>query len=59
MYLDSYHRGSSVREVKENSGWEINVSPKVRETPPPTEWQVRLLREELDPKGIFLRKPGG
>lgn len=57
MYLDSYHRGSSVSEVKENTGWEIKVSPRVRETPPPTEGQVRLLREELDPKGIFLRKP--
>ena len=57
MYLDSYHGGSSVSEVRENTGWKLKVSPKVRETPPPTEEQVRLLREELDPKGIFLRKP--
>lgn len=57
MYLDSYHRNSSVEEVKGNTGWNLKVSPKVRETPPPTEEQVRLLREELDPRGIFLRKP--
>jgi len=57
MYLDSYHRGCSVDEVRENTGWDLKVSPKVRETPPPTTEQVRMLREELDPKGIFLGRP--
>ena len=57
MYLHSYHPGSTVTKVRENTGWDLRVSPEVRETPLPTREQVRLLRGELDPKGIFLKRP--
>ncbi|MFQ5871181.1 MAG: CoA-transferase subunit beta [Candidatus Geothermarchaeales archaeon] len=57
MYLESYHPGSSAREVKENTGWNLKVSPDVGETPPPTGEELQILREELDPKGIFLGRP--
>ena len=56
MYLDSYYPGLSVDQVKENTGWDLKVSPNVKETEPPTTEEVRILREELDPEGIFLKK---
>jgi glutaconate CoA-transferase subunit B len=56
MYLESYHPGVAIDEVKENTGWELKISPTVHETMPPTTEQIRLLRQELDPKGIFLRR---
>jgi len=29
------------------------VAPDLRETEPPTEEELRLLREELDPQGLY------
>lgn len=54
LYLDSYHPGSSVEKVKENSGYDIKISLKVKDTPFPTKEEQELLKE-LDPLGIYLR----
>ena len=56
MYLHSYHPGLSVDQVKQNTGWDLKISPKVTETEPPTTQEVEILRKDLDPKGIFLKK---
>ena len=41
--LESFH-DSSKDEIVELTGFEYDVSPSVRETPPPTEEELRLLR---------------
>lgn len=56
MYLSTYHSSVSIQQVKDNTGWDLKISPDVRETEPPTGEQVRLLREELDPRGVFLKR---
>jgi len=56
MYLASYHPGLFVDQVKQNTGWDLEVSPNVRETEPPTIEEVEILRKDLDPQGIFLKK---
>lgn len=56
MYLESYHPGTSVDLVRENTGWDLQIADNIRETEPPTEEQIRILREELDPTGVFLNK---
>ncbi|NIR87144.1 CoA-transferase subunit beta [Candidatus Bathyarchaeota archaeon] len=56
MYLDSYHPGVSTEQIKENTGWDLILSPSVKETEPPTEDQVTLLREKIDPEGYYLKK---
>ena len=56
MRLDSYHPGLSLEQVRQNTGWDLKISPNVKETEPPTAEEVRILREELDPQGIFLKK---
>jgi len=56
MYLDSHHPGVSVEQIKENTGWTLKVSPSVKETEPPTEDQVAMLREKIDPEGYYLKR---
>jgi glutaconate CoA-transferase subunit B len=55
MYLSSYHPGLSVEQVMQNTGWDLKVSPNVKETESPTAKQVEILRN-LDPQGRFLGK---
>jgi glutaconate CoA-transferase subunit B len=55
MYLETYHPGLTVDSVKENVNWDLKVSPIIRETEPPTEEQIRIIRD-LDPEGFFLRR---
>ncbi|MDH4137120.1 MAG: hypothetical protein OEW09_10460 [Anaerolineae bacterium] len=52
MRLISCHPGVSVAEVQAQTGFPLEVAPDVTETPPPTQEQVRLLREEIDPLGM-------
>jgi glutaconate CoA-transferase subunit B len=56
MYLANYHPGLTLDQVRQNTGWDLKISPHVKETDPPTLDEVRILREDLDPQGIFLKK---
>jgi glutaconate CoA-transferase subunit B len=42
--LEAVHPGSSVEEVKENTGFSLNISSSFRVTPPPTERELSVLR---------------
>ena len=53
MVLSSLHPGVEISDVQEEVGWDLKVSPDLKETDRPTEEQLRLLREELDPKGLY------
>jgi glutaconate CoA-transferase subunit B len=55
MRLDSLHPGASVEAVRETIGWQIAVAPEVAATAPPTEAELRLIREELDPGGVYTK----
>lgn len=48
-YLASYHPGSSIEDVLENTPWDLQVADDVHETEPPTAEELRVLREVLDP----------
>lgn len=52
MRLTSYHAGSSIDRIRAKTGFELDISPDVHKTPPPSEEELRLLREEIDPLGI-------
>ncbi len=56
MYLISLHRGVNLEDAKANSSFAFEVSDKLEVTEPPTEKEVRILHEEIDPVGIVLRK---
>jgi len=58
MVLTSLHPGVTVDTIRANIGWDVKVAAKLSETPPPTAEEIRIIREELDPQGIFLRSKG-
>jgi len=55
MKLISTHPGVSVEQVMENTGFELLIPEKVATTEEPTEKELKLLREEIDPNGIYIR----
>ena len=55
LNLVALHRGVTVAQVQENTGWDLKVAASLRETEPPTESELRILREELDPDRIYLK----
>jgi glutaconate CoA-transferase subunit B len=54
LILTALHPGATVEQVQENTGWQIKSAPELRTTAPPTEEELRILREELDPTGIYI-----
>lgn len=56
MKLISVHPGVTVEDVVENTGFELIIPDEVSETKPPTEVDLRLLREEIDSAGIVIGK---
>jgi glutaconate CoA-transferase subunit B len=59
MRLVSVHPGVTVEQVQEATGFELLLTGgDVPETTPPTDEQVRLLREEIDPDGLCKREAG-
>lgn len=54
MYLASYHPGLTPQAVVEDTGFALRVGGAT-ETPPPTNEELRVLREIVDPERVFLR----
>ena len=44
-----------IRQIALTCGWELKVSPQVKEVPPPTDEELNLLRF-LDPEGVWTSK---
>jgi glutaconate CoA-transferase, subunit B len=53
MYLASTHSGVTIDEVRDNTGWDLDVTDDLEETRVPSPEELRLVREELDPEGIY------
>lgn len=54
MVLEKIHPGVTLDEVRAEVGWPLRVRKPLGETELPDADTLRLLREELDPKGIYL-----
>jgi glutaconate CoA-transferase subunit B len=55
MVLTTLHPGATVEQARENTGWALKIADNLRYTQPPTDEELRILREELDPQGIYLK----
>lgn len=51
MRVKSAHTGVTKQQIVENTGFELIIPDPLPETPAPTEEEVRLLREVVDPSG--------
>lgn len=54
MVLTSLHPGCTVDQVRERTGWKIQVGSDLEITEPPTLEELRLIREELDPAHVYI-----
>jgi glutaconate CoA-transferase subunit B len=55
LRLDSLHPGATLDKVRESMGWDPRVSDALGDTPAPTESELRMIREELDPGGVYTK----
>ncbi|HET6890479.1 MAG TPA: CoA-transferase, partial [Pyrinomonadaceae bacterium] len=54
MILTSLHPGRTLEEVKNNTGWEVRVSSKLKTTHEPTSEELRIISDELDPTHLYI-----
>ena len=52
MTLLTLHPDVDLDEVRSNMAWEPRLAPDVGRTAEPTDEELRILREELDPRGV-------
>jgi acyl CoA:acetate/3-ketoacid CoA transferase beta subunit len=58
MRVESLHPGVTKEDVIANTGFELLFVDPLPTTPEPTDEELRLLREEVDPLGIITGKGG-
>jgi acyl CoA:acetate/3-ketoacid CoA transferase beta subunit len=51
----SIHPGVQIEQLLENTGFPLQVPEPIPVTPGPNKEQLRLLREEIDPRRVYLR----
>jgi glutaconate CoA-transferase subunit B len=54
MQVEYLHPGVSFEQVQQNTGFEMLQGDEVRETVPPSERELRVLREQVDPHGYLI-----
>lgn len=54
--LTSIHPGVTIRQVADTTGFDLHIPADVPETRQPTEQELRIVREQLDPRGIRDRE---
>jgi glutaconate CoA-transferase, subunit B len=54
MMVESLHPGVELDKVKAETGFELVVPKQIGRTAPPTEKELRILREEVDPLKLVL-----
>lgn len=55
LCIRALHPGKTVSQVQENTGWEIKTAAGLSETAPPSSDELNILRQELDPGGIYIK----
>ncbi len=55
LILTALHPGRTAEQAQANTGWPLKVAAELRTTESPSAAELRLLREELDPQGIYLK----
>ena len=55
LELTALHPGATTDSAKSNTGWDLKISAELRVTDPPTDQELRILHDDLDPSGIYLK----
>jgi glutaconate CoA-transferase subunit B len=55
LVLTALHPGVTVEQACENTSWDLKVAKSLQVTEAPKPKELRILREVLDPTGIYLK----
>jgi glutaconate CoA-transferase, subunit B len=55
MTLRTMHPGVTIDRVRENMGWVPRIADDLGETPAPSDEELRLIRQELDPGSAYTK----
>jgi glutaconate CoA-transferase subunit B len=55
LVLTALHPGRTIEEAIANTGWKLQCQNCNKTTEPPSTSEIKILREELDPEGIYLK----
>lgn len=55
MYLAACYAGTDPDKIRSLVQWDLKVAGNLEWLPPPTDDELRVLREEVDPQRVFLR----
>jgi glutaconate CoA-transferase, subunit B len=55
LVLTALHPGATFEQARANTGWDLKAAPQMRTTEPPSPQELAILREDLDPEGIYLK----
>jgi glutaconate CoA-transferase subunit B len=55
LVLTTVHPGRTADEARANTGWELKAVDHLESSADVTEHELRILREDLDPAGIYLK----
>jgi glutaconate CoA-transferase, subunit B len=55
LVLTALHPGVSFEQVQANTGWAIRAAEPLQVTEPPSDEELHILRDELDPQNISLK----
>ena len=58
LVLAALHPGKTIEDARSNTGWDLKVSPDLTFTKTPATDELRILREDLDPQGIYTKSAG-
>jgi glutaconate CoA-transferase subunit B len=55
MVLETIHSGCGITldKIKAEVGWDLKISADLKDTIAPTEEEIRILREKVDPNKIW------
>jgi glutaconate CoA-transferase subunit B len=53
MVVETLHPGVTREQLRDSMAWEPVLAPDLGVTEPPTDEELRLIREELDPAGVY------
>ena len=56
LVLTALHPGATAEQARVNTGWDLKVAESLRITELLTEQELRILHEDLDPEGIYLKE---
>jgi glutaconate CoA-transferase subunit B len=55
MEVASLHPGVTLDQVRDAAQWDLRIAGDLTDTPVPTDDELRLIRDELDPDGAYTR----